>query len=86
MLRTIKAKYKNGVIEPLDKIDIAEEAEITITIDVPLSISEEERWKKFLSSADGWKDIVDEEFLDEIYRQRGVRHFERVKGIETLSN
>lgn len=79
MLKTIKAKYRNGVIEPLEKIDIAEDAEITITIDVLPFISEEERWKKFLSAAGGWKDIVDDGFLDEIYRQRSVRNRPEVK-------
>ena len=79
MLKTIKARYRNGVIEPLEEIDIAEETEITVTIDVPASISEEERWKKFLSAAGGWKDIVDEGFLDEIYRQRSVRNRPEVK-------
>jgi predicted DNA-binding antitoxin AbrB/MazE fold protein len=79
LLKTIKARYRNGVIEPLEKIDIAEEAEITVTIDVPASMSEEERWKKFLSAAGGWKDIVDEGFLDEIYRQRSVRNRPEVK-------
>jgi len=79
LLKTIKAKYRNGVIEPLEKIDIAEDAEITITIDVLPFISEEERWKKFLSAAGGWKDIVDDGFLDEIYRQRSVRNRPEVK-------
>ena len=79
MLKTIKARYRNGVIEPLENIDIAEEAEITVTIDVPPFISEEERWKRFLSAAGGWKDIVDEGFLDEIYRQRSVRNRPEVK-------
>jgi len=79
LLKTIKARYRNGVIEPLEKIDIAEEAEIIVTIDVPASMSEEERWKKFLSAAGGWKDIVDEGFLDEIYRQRSVRNRPEVK-------
>ena len=79
MLKTIKARYRNGVIEPLEEIDIAEDVEITVTIDVPASISEDERWKKFLSAAGGWKDIVDEGFLDEIYRQRSVRNRPEVK-------
>jgi predicted DNA-binding antitoxin AbrB/MazE fold protein len=79
LLKTIKARYRNGVIEPLEKIDIAEEAEITVTIDVQPFISEEERWKRFLSAAGGWKDIVDEGFLDEIYRQRSMRNRPEVK-------
>lgn len=79
MLRTIKARYRNGVIEPLEKIDIENETEILVTIDVPPAISKEEKWNRFLSAAGGWKDIVDEEFLNEIYRQRGVRNRPEVK-------
>jgi predicted DNA-binding antitoxin AbrB/MazE fold protein len=79
LLKTIKARYKDGVIEPLEKIDIADDTEMNVTIDVPSSMSEEERWKRFLSSAGGWKDIVDEDFLDEIYRQRSVRNRPEVK-------
>lgn len=79
MLKTIKARYRNGVIEPLEEIDIEDESEIIVTIDVPPAISEEERWKRFLSAAGGWKDIVDEEFLDKIYRQRSVRNRPEVK-------
>lgn len=80
MLKTIKARYRNGVIEPLEEIDLADGAEITITLDyVSPSLSEEERQKRFLSSAGGWKDIVDEKFLDEIYRQRRLRTRPEVK-------
>jgi predicted DNA-binding antitoxin AbrB/MazE fold protein len=32
MLKTIKARYRNGLIEPLERIDITEGAEITITV------------------------------------------------------
>lgn len=80
MLKTIKARYRNGLIEPLEKIDLADGVEITITLeDVSTPLSEEERRRRFLSSAGGWKDIVDEKFLDEIYRQRSLRTRPEVK-------
>ena len=73
MLKTIKARYINGLLEPLEAIDLAEGSEITITLeDVSPPLSEEERRRRFLSSAGGWKDIVDEKFLDEIYHQRSL--------------
>jgi predicted DNA-binding antitoxin AbrB/MazE fold protein len=70
MLNTIKAKYKNGVFEPLEKVDLEDGSEVNITIESRKFMSEEERERRFLSSAGGWKDIVDENFLDEIYEQR----------------
>jgi len=79
LIKTIKARYRNGVIEPLEEIDIENETEILVTIDVPMTISEEEKWNRFLSAAGGWKDIVDEGFLDEIYRQRDVQNRPEVK-------
>jgi len=73
VLKTIKARYRNGVIEPLEEIDLADGTEINITIDSRQTMSQEERERRFLSSAGRWKDIVDEDFLDEIYEQRKRR-------------
>ena len=73
MLKTIKARYRNGLIEPLEVIDLAEGAEITITLeDTSPPLSEAERRERFLASAGGWEHIVDDNFLDEIYRQRDL--------------
>ncbi len=74
MPKTIKAVFRNGLIEPLEPLDLNDGAEITVTLeDMSPPLSEEERRKRFLSSAGGWKGIVDEKFLDEIYRQRSLR-------------
>lgn len=80
MLKTIKARYRNGLIEPLEKIDLTDGAEITVTLEeISPSLSDEERRERFLSSAGSWKGIVDEEFLDEIYRQRNLHTRPEVK-------
>jgi len=73
LTKTIKARYKNGVIEPMEALEIPDGAEITVTIDVASALSEEERRNRFLSAAGGCKDTVDEKFLEEIYRQRELR-------------
>jgi predicted DNA-binding antitoxin AbrB/MazE fold protein len=73
MLKTIRAKYKHGLFEPLEEVDLEEDSEVNITIDSHESMSEEERRKRFHSSAGKWKDIVDEKILDEIYEQRRLR-------------
>jgi len=71
MAKTIKARYKNGIIEPLETIEIKDGTEINIMIfENQALMSEEEKLKRFLSSAGSWKDYVDESFLDEIYEQR----------------
>jgi predicted DNA-binding antitoxin AbrB/MazE fold protein len=75
VLKTIRARYKNGVIEPLEKVDLMDGTEISVTITTgsgynQKSMSEEERDRLFLSSAGGWRDLVDEDFLNEIYERR----------------
>jgi len=80
LIKTIKARYRNGLIEPLEEIDLSDGDEITITLEeVSSPLPEEERRERFLSSAGGWKDIVDENFLDEIYRQRSLHTRPEVK-------
>ena len=80
MPRIIKARYRNGVIEPLEKLDLADGAEVTVVLeDIHPSLLEEEKRKRFLASAGSWKDIVDEKFLDGIYRQRSLRTRSEVK-------
>ncbi|MDQ1317734.1 MAG: hypothetical protein QG588_1387, partial [Candidatus Poribacteria bacterium] len=66
MLKTIKARYRNGLIEPLEKININEGMEITITISEP-PIREDGLDRSF----GGWKGLIDaEEFLKNIYADR----------------
>jgi predicted DNA-binding antitoxin AbrB/MazE fold protein len=78
--RIIKATYRNGIIEPLEELDLTDGAEVTVILeDVPPSLLKEEKRKRFLASAGSWKDIVDEKFLDEIYRQRSLRTRSEVK-------
>ncbi len=70
MLKTIKAKFKNGVFEPLEKVNLSDGTEAHITFDSDSLESEDERLKIFLSSAGSWKNYLGEDFLDEIYEQR----------------
>jgi predicted DNA-binding antitoxin AbrB/MazE fold protein len=74
MLKIIKAKYKHGLFEPLEKVNLRDGMEVNLVIDnYPDEMTEEEKDRLFLSSAGGWKDIVDEGFLNEIYEQRKRR-------------
>jgi predicted DNA-binding antitoxin AbrB/MazE fold protein len=76
LLKTIKARYRNGVIEPLEKIDIAEEAEITITISEPVTTGAEGIKKSF----GGWKGLIDaDQFLKDIYESRKISTRSEVK-------
>ena len=71
MSRTIRARFSKGVIEPLEKIDIGEGKEITVTImEVPLKA----RDNAFEKSAGSWKGtIAAEKLIENIYADRLVQ-------------
>ena len=67
MRRTIRAKVCGEVLQPLEKLAIAEGEEVTITVDVPSKEDDERFWR----SAGGWKGLIDAEKLKRrIYRSR----------------
>ncbi|MBM3211505.1 DUF104 domain-containing protein [Candidatus Poribacteria bacterium] len=76
MLKTIKAKYRNGVFEPLKKANLIDGTEVYIAFDSDSSEPEDEKLRLFLLSAGSWKDYLDESFLDEIFEQRKRKHRE----------
>jgi len=65
MQKTTKARFRNGVIEPLEKLKISEGKEFLITIkDLP----SEDRFKKAMG---GWKGTIDcEQLIKDIYENR----------------
>jgi predicted DNA-binding antitoxin AbrB/MazE fold protein len=68
MAKTIRARFSRGLIEPLEKIDLEEGKEITVTI-VEASLGEKE--DAFERSAGGWKGLIDaEKLIQDIYADR----------------
>ena len=69
MSKTIKARYRNGVIEPLEEVELAEGEEFTLTIVRVPYISE--AGDAFSESRGGWKGLIDcEELERNIYADR----------------
>lgn len=70
MERRIKAKFSNGVIKPLEKLDIEEGRKIIITIkETPSEITK--TIGSLRNSFGGWKGLVDAEKLKRnIYEDR----------------
>ena len=67
---TIRARYSKGVIEPLEKLEIAEGKEVTVTI---VEATPDEEGNDFEKSAGGWKGTVDaEKLIRDIYADRLV--------------
>ena len=67
---TIRARFANGVLEPLETLNLHEGKEVTITIlDVPSARDVD----AFRRSAGGWKGTIDaEEFIKHIYADRSA--------------
>jgi predicted DNA-binding antitoxin AbrB/MazE fold protein len=71
-----KARYKNGIIEPLEKIEIKEGSEITIAL---LEQNEVDP-KGLIRSFGGWKNTVDcDELIKNIYADRQISTRPEVK-------
>ena len=71
MGKKLRAKFANGVLVPLDELDLEEGAEITLSIDDEPELSLEERIEKMKSAAGAWKGKHDPEELKRmIYASR----------------
>jgi predicted DNA-binding antitoxin AbrB/MazE fold protein len=70
MGKTIKAKFSKGVIKPLEKLEISEGKEVTVTIiDFPLKSKKD----GFERAAGAWRGTIDaEKLIASIYADRLV--------------
>ena len=70
MSRTIRARVKQGLLEPLEAIDIPDGTEVTVTIvDVPSA----EDFEAFRRAAGSWKGTLDaDELIRNIYADRRI--------------
>lgn len=60
MSKTIRVRIRRGVLEPLEKVDLPEGKEVTVTIlEVPSSEDDE----AFRKAAGSWKGLVDADTL-----------------------
>ena len=68
MAGTIRARFANGVLEPLERLDVPEGEVLTITI-IRLPVKEDGGGLE--RSAGGWKGLIDaEELKRNIYTDR----------------
>jgi len=68
---TIRARFKNGVIEPLESVELKDGEEIVLTI---VRSSETKKTRDaFRKSRGGWKDLIDcEKLKKDIYENRSI--------------
>ena len=69
MEKTIRARYKKGVIEPLEKLELEEGEEVEITVS---SLPEDERAREAIKATAGaWGGEVNcDELIKDIYENR----------------
>ena len=56
MIANVKARFSDGVLTPLEPLDLEEGEEVTVTIDTKPHLSEEERLRITMSAVGGWKE------------------------------
>ena len=78
MLRTVKARFINGALVPIEALGLKEGDEILITVDTRTAVSAmsaEEMTERSKAAAGAWADSIDaEKLLRDIYtsRHRGL--------------
>ena len=75
MLKTVKAKFTDGVLVPLETLDLNEGDEVLVTLDTKTASSLEELTELSKAAAGGWVGSIDaERLLRDIYtsRHRGL--------------
>jgi len=75
---TIRARFKNGIIEPLENVDLRDGEEIALTI---VRRPETSRTQDaFRKSRGGWKELIDcEKLKNDIYESRSIQTRPEVK-------
>lgn len=71
--KTIKAIYHTGMLKLNEPLDFKAGEEVIVTVAPSSSLSEAERRALLLSTAGGWKDIVDEDLEEYLYALRRVK-------------
>lgn len=68
MGRTIRARVKHGLVEPLETIDVPDGTEVTVTIS---DVRSADDFEAFRQAAGSWKGTIDaEELIRNVYAGR----------------
>lgn len=72
MSTTIRARFSNGRLEPLEKLGLREGEEVTLAISVSPSL--DERRKALKDTAGAWADLLDcDDFIRKVYESRSIQ-------------
>ena len=72
MTKTIRARYREGKLEPLEPLEMEEGAEVTVTVDRPEPSPA--ATNPITATAGAWKDLLDcEQFEKDVYDSRLIQ-------------
>ena len=66
MIANVKARFSDGVLTPLEPLDLEEGKVVMVTIDTKPQLSDDERLRMVKSAAGGWKE--DSEYWEKAKR------------------
>lgn len=68
--RSVRARYRNGVLEPLEAVDLSEDQEVLLTLDDERQAPSDQ--DSLSESAGVWADIFEdpEQFIKDVYQAR----------------
>lgn len=69
--RSVRARYRNGVLEPLDDVGLQEDQEVLLTFQQQATTDDADS-DAFVDAAGGWADMFEdpEQFIRQIYQAR----------------
>ena len=69
-IRSVRARYRNGVLEPLDAVDLSEDQEVLLTLDDEQKQPSDR--ESFIHAAGGWVGQFDDykALIRDIYQSR----------------
>ena len=77
MSETIRVRVKDGVLEPLERMNLPEGKEVVISV---VTVIEDPDEEAFLRSAGSWKGLIDaDEFIRQVYEDRLLNSREKPK-------
>ena len=82
MSDTIRVRVKDGVLEPLERMDLPEGKEVVISV---VTVVEDPDEEAFLRSAGSWEGLINaEEFIRQVYEDRLLNSREEPKASHNL--
>ncbi|MYD54837.1 MAG: DUF104 domain-containing protein [Chloroflexi bacterium] len=68
--RSVRARYRNGVLEPLEAVDLSEDQEVLLTLDDEQQAPSDQ--DSLSKSAGVWADMFEdpEQFIKDVYQAR----------------